>query len=310
MTNKVLCSDNLQILLEIESESIDLIYLDPPFNTSREFEDFSDIFTSEQQAKEREFIYEMCADEYSKYNIDEVDTPYQMLNCHLSYLKGLCDESLVNYLYFIGPRLTECHRILKDTGSLYLHCDYHVNAELKLLLNQIFGRQNFRNELIWCYTMASNTKKKFPNKHDSILFYSKTKNNTFNKENIRIPYTNTKTGIFITKTGDFFGGKQHNKEKLQGLEERGKVPESWWVDIPLLNGKNRERVNYSTQKPLRLLRRIIEASSNRGDLILDPFCGSGTTLVACKQLQRDYIGIDQNPEAVKLSKKRLQEILI
>lgn len=308
--NTVICEDNLKVIMDMDDTCIDLVYMDPPFNTKREFDDFLDFFTEQDKKECHDLIIDKCYDEYNKYDIDEVDTPYQTLNSILSGLKFLLkeDEFLINYLYFMGVRILEIHRVLKDTGSIYLHCDYRVSPYLRILLDKIFGIKNFKNEIAWCYTGASQTSKKFPQKHDTILFYTKSSESTFNKEDIRIPYTNTKTGIFITQKGKFFGDAEHDSEKLKDIEERGKVPESWWADIHILNGKNKEMTGYSTQKPLKLLTRIIEASSNKDDLVLDPFCGSGTTLVACKTLKRKYIGIDKNQDAVNISINRLDNI--
>lgn len=258
----VYLGDNLEVMRYMEDRSVDLIYMDPPYGSNRDYEYFEDRW-----------------------------------------------DSFDHYIGFIKKRLCECNRILKDTGSFYLHCDSKFSHYLKVSCDEVFGYNNFRNEIVWCYTGPSNAKKRFPNKHDIILFYAAGKgNNTFNRDDVRIPYSNLKSGWHITKTGKAFGDREIDKERVLELNQKGKVPESWWVGLTKLDGKNKEQVGYPTQKPLSLLERIIKASSNEGDLVLDPFCGSGTALVAAKKLNRNYIGIDLSSKAVSISEQRLEEM--
>ena len=175
------------------------------------------------------------------------------------------EGGLKGYLKFMEPRLVEYHRLLKDTGSLYLHCDHNSSHYLKIMLDWIFGAKRFQNEIIWKRSNGNKvTKKIFGCNHDNILFFTKTENCTFS-----------------------------NPEQFNNL----------WLDIPIASQK--QRVGYPTQKPVALYERIIKASSNAGDTVLDPFCGSGTTLDAAKRLGRHYIGIDQNPDAIAICEKRL-----
>ena len=297
----IFCHDNLYILRGLDTESVDLIYLDPPFNSKR---NYSAPIGSEAAGAAFKDTWNLSdVDDAWHGEIAEREPAlYQAIHAsELTHGKGM-----KSYLIMMAVRLLEMRRVLKDTGSIYLHCDPTASHYLKIVMDSVFGKDNFRNEIVWCYRGPANVKKHFPRKHDIILFYSK-KNNLFNKESIRVPYTNLKTGVHITKTGKFFGDSQHNKEKLDNLKKRGKVPESWWADITNLFGKNREQVGYPTQKPLALLHRVIRASSNEGDIVLDPFCGCATTCVAAEQLGRQWIGIDISPRAIQLVRTRLEK---
>jgi site-specific DNA-methyltransferase (adenine-specific) len=208
------------------------------------------------------------------------------------------------YLTYMAQRVIEMHRILKDTGSIYLHCDPTASHYLKGLLDMIFGKNNFRNEIVWGYTGPSSAKKRFPAKHDIILCYTKTDNYVFNADDVRIPYDDAtlkrRSYAETKKRGIAFQGKTIKEY------ENGKIPSDWWSDIPS-GGQisSNERVGYPTQKPLALLHRIIKASSNEGDIVLDPFCGCATTCVAAQQLGRKWIGIDIAEQAVDILVERL-----
>jgi site-specific DNA-methyltransferase (adenine-specific) len=229
------------------------------------------------------------------------------------------DKSMAAYLTYMAQRIIEMHRILKDTGSLYLHCDQTASHFLKGVLDEIFGKNNFRNEIIWCYRKWTNTIKSFQRNHDIILFYTKSDKFTFNRlidENAvgahyaKGYHTNT------VKTGE----SQlivYDKEKATHLIESGKydkivyrenaegvIMPDWW-EISFLNSQAKERTGYPTQKPLALLQRIIQASSNEGDIVLDPFCGCATTCVAAQQLGRKWTGIDIEKQAVDVLVDRL-----
>ena len=190
----------------------------------------------------------------------------------------------------MGIRMLELRRILKPTGSIYLHCDHNASHYLKLIMDSVFGQQNFRNEIVWYYKGNSIAKRVFPAKHDTILFYA-TRDYVFHP--ILVPYAESTLRRYNHVDED---GKRYkisalrdgNKEKVYMKE--GKLADSVW-DIPVVR-KKKERVGYPTQKPITLLERIIKASSNSGDLVLDPFCGCATTCVAAERLQRQWIGID------------------
>ncbi len=218
-------------------------------------------------------------------------------------------ENISGYLGYMKDRILEMHRILKKTGCFYLQCDLHGKFELKLLCDNVFGKKNFRREIIWNVGSVSGFKSKvkgWVRQHDSILYYTKSNNFTFNKQ--YIPYSVNyieKMFRFKDEDGRIYRKRRDGRQYLD--ESNGKRIGSVWNDILSFQTRTRakEYYKYPTQKPLGLLKRIIAASSNEGDLIADFFCGSGTTLVAAKILRRDFIGCDNNPNAIKLCKKRL-----
>ncbi len=214
------------------------------------------------------------------------------------------------YLLNMAVRLQPMRRILKETGSIYLHCDPTASHYLKMVMDVIFGQQNFRNELIWCYQGPSNTKRWFPRKHDTIFFYSKSVKAKFYFDQIRIPYSSSflsrrqysegQSGI----TGGYSDGR--NEEEVNENFGQGKIPEDWWTGIGAGGHMSREeRLGYPTQKPIALLKRIINASSNHGDVILDPFCGCGTTVHVAESLGRKWIGIDISQFSAGLIRNRI-----
>jgi len=199
------------------------------------------------------------------------------------------------------PRLIEMKRVLKSTGSIYLQMDYRVNHWIRCLMDDVFGYDNFINEIIWCYTMPNNYRKSFSKKHDTIYSYSKSKVWTFNWKDITIDYSES------SKSRAKYA---HSKTSQMGssgsmLSKEGKLPEDYWL-IPVVSGN--ERNGYKTQKPKALIERIIKASSNEGDTVADYYLGSGTTAVVCKELNRNFIGCDINPNAIELTKTRLNAV--
>ena len=259
--------DNLEILKQMESASVDLIYIDPPFNTGK--------------TQPRTSIRTVQSEEGGRIGFQGKRYITETVSSQ-SYR-----DRYDNYIEFLEPRMIEACRILKDNGSLYFHIDYREVHYCKIMLDDIFGRESFINEVIWSYDYGARTKKKWPAKHDNILFYAKDpKHYTFNYEAIdRIPYL----------APDLVGAEK---------AARGKTPtDVWWHTIVPTNG--REKTGYPTQKPEGILRRIIATSTNPGDLVLDFFAGSGTTGAVCKQLGRDCILIDNNPDAIAIMQKRL-----
>lgn len=231
------------------------------------------------------------------------------------------------------PRLKEMKRILKDTGSIYIHCDHRLVYHLKVEMDNIFGVDNFRNDIIWHYSKMNCTKNKFIQNHDIILFYTKSDNYTFN------PQYNDKESALKTRLKKFIDNddkvlfkyvkthksqlmdnyiksakKKYNKDILDDNDividfsekSKQKVDTVW--DIPIIKGNSNEWVDYNTQKPIALLERIIKASSNKGDVVADFFIGSGTTMTVAKMLGRNYIGCDINPKAIKITNERLKEV--
>lgn len=273
--NNVVCADCLETLKKMKAEKIDLIYLDPPFFT----QNIQSLVSSKKNEK-----FSFC-DKWK--DMDE-------------------------YLKFMEVRLEECKRVLKDTGSIFVHCDRNASHYLKVLLDKIFGTQYFQSEIIWFYKRWSNSKKGLLNNHQVILFYSKTSNFKFNRIYTDYSETTNVDQILQDRIKDKNGKSKYkideNGESVIGKSKKG-VPLSDVWEIPYLNPKAKERVGYPTQKPLILLEQIIKLVTEEGDIVLDPFVGSGTTVVAAKMLKRGYLGIDISQEAVDLTKERLEKLV-
>ncbi len=288
---------------EIPTEAVDLVYLDPPFNSNRDY-NLPYKKNEGQSVGNRKAFSDTWkwneTSEHALYQFKE-STPelYSLVN---GLLKGTENTPIAAYLVMMMPRLLEINRVLKNTGSLYLHCDPTSSHYLKIILDKIFGMTHFRNEIAWSYKGGGRSNKHFARKHDTILFYTKGDTWTFNYGDILVDRTNRT--YFTDENGDRYWLKYG---KRYYLRHEGKVPEDWWADIDPLHGPYKERIGYPTQKPITLLERIIKASSNIGDIILDPFCGCGTTLVAAEQLGRKWIGIDISADAIKITEKRLRQ---
>jgi site-specific DNA-methyltransferase (adenine-specific) len=262
----IIQGDNLEALKGIESDSIPLIYIDPPFNTGG-------LQTRTVMRTARHENGDRTGFQGHRYLTTKLAT-------------RAWDDTFDDFLHFIESRLIEAHRVLAPNGSLYFHIDYREAHYCKLLLDAIFGRQSFINEIIWAYDYGARTKKRWPAKHDTIFLYVKNPADyVFNANDIdREPYM---------------------APGLVGPEKaaRGKLPtDVWWHTIVSPSGA--EKTGYPTQKPLGVLRRIIRASSNPGDTVLDFFAGSGTTGAAAAELDRDFLLIDRNPEAIAVMQRR------
>ncbi|MBM4353543.1 MAG: site-specific DNA-methyltransferase [Deltaproteobacteria bacterium] len=260
--------DNLPVLESMADASVDLVYVDPPFNTG-ERQTRTSLATVQDDSGDR------CGFKGRRYRTVRLGTS--------SY-----EDSFDDYMAFLGPRLVEAHRVLKPTGSLFLHLDSREVHYAKVALDSIFGRDSFMNEIIWAYDYGARTKKRWSAKHDNILWYARDpKRYCFNYDAIdRIPYM---------------------APGLVGPDKaaRGKTPtDTWWHTIVSPTGK--EKTGYPTQKPLGILRRIVKVHSNPGDLLLDFFAGSGTLGEAGAELGRDVILIDSNPDAIAVMMKRLE----
>ena len=266
--NRIVLADNLDVLPTIESGSIPLIYIDPPFNTGRE---------------QRRTRLRTERDEAHGDRVGFGGRRYRTTTLGSHAFDDLFDD----FLGFLEPRLVELHRVLSPAGSFFLHIDYREAHYCKVLLDAIFGRGSFMNEIIWAYDFGGRSKRKWPAKHDTILWYARDPDRyTFNYEAIdRIPYL---------------------APGLVGAEKaaRGKTPtDVWWQTIVPTN--SRERSGYPTQKPLAILDRIVRVHSDPGDLVLDCFAGSGTTGEAAARNGRAYLLIDDNPEAAQIMSRRL-----
>ncbi|MGU9962790.1 MAG: DNA methyltransferase [Candidatus Halichondribacter symbioticus] len=283
MANTLYTGDNLYILNGMNSESVDLIYLDPPFNSKRVYAapigskaagtKFKDIWTWNDVDKE-------CLNSLEDYP-ELVEYIWSIGRIH--------SKAMMSYIVFMMQRIIQLHRVLKPTGSLYLHCDPTASHYLKIVLDEVFGKDGFKNEIIWSYRTGGASKQHWSRKHDTILFYAKPKYK-HNAMKERIYYDKK----FFTDTVDETG-KYYADVYLRDV----------WEDIKPLINTSKERTGYPTQKPLSLLHRIITASSNEGDIVFDPFCGCATTCVAAQQCQRRWIGIDIEKNAVNLLVERL-----
>ena len=352
--------DNLTILRnEIEDESIDLVYLDPPFNSNTNYNVlFKSPAGDESRAQIEAFDDTWHWTEAAERAFDDVinsgnSDAAEMLRAMRAFLK---ENDMMAYLAMMAVRLIELHRVLKPTGSLYLHCDPTASHYLKILLDAVFDKRGFINEIIWkrygSHNDVGQGSKHFGRTNDTILYYSKSDKRTWNQQFVPLSekYINETYSKIDEKSGERFtttpltgpGGVEkgnpvfewnghtrawrYNKETFQRLHDEGNlyysktgyprqklylkdskgVPvQSLWTDINSLSGAHAERLGYPTQKPVALLERIIKASSNEGDLVLDPFCGCGTTIHAAEKLNRRWIGIDITHLAVGLIRRRL-----
>jgi len=296
--NKLYLGDCLDVLrneLEIKPESIDLIYIDPPFNSKRNYS----VFFDDKELQTQRMAFE---DTWSLHSVGdsltELDTiHHDKLLALLNAYQNIAPQ-VFPYLVMMTLRIIELHKVLKPTGSFYLHCDPTASHYLKTVCDAVFGVKNFRNEIIWCYKLGGRPQKGFPKKHDIILFYSKSDEFHFFDDTIRVPYESD--GGYV-KTG-----RKIVKGKVYEVNPLGKIPEDWWF-LSALNRQSKERLGYPTQKPKALLERIIKVCSNEGDIVLDAFCGCGTTVDTAEGLNRKWIGIDIAPFAISLIKRRLQD---
>jgi len=281
------CHDNLEIMQGINSTCIDLVYLDPPFNKKKTFT--APIGGSAEGASFKDiFREEDVKDDWVK----TIEEDNSRLHDLLTGIKSFGGKYNYCYSVYMAIRLIEIHRLLKPTGSIYLHCDQTMSHYLKLLMDCIFEEKNFRNEIMWYYKNASRGKRQFAKAHDTIFWYSKSSNYVFNRDDVLSSYESGMTAW---------------RYKNKGLKEpKGKTPDDVII-MPSLNTMAKERTGYPTQKPLPLLEKILKASSNEGDVVLDPFCGCATTCVAAEKLDRQWIGIDVSNKAHESVKERLQK---
>lgn len=292
----IFCHDNLPILRGMNSESVDLIYLDPPFNKGKRFH--APIGTTAEGATFND-IWSPSVVKDKLHN--ELNDTRPDIYKYLEAVENIGSKSAKYYLIFMAVRLMEMKRILKPIGSIFLHCDPTASHYLKILMDTIFGNGNLINEIIWCYTGPGSPKmRQFNRKHDTIFWYSAAEKWIFNKDEARTPH---KDGG--PHAGGFVGASKKPNDPEYGAT--GKVLETWWTDIAIAARSKNEYLGYPTQKPKKLLDRIIKVSSNEGDLVLDPFCGCATTCIAAEKLNRQWIGIDSAEKAYDLVKSRLNK---
>lgn len=280
--NRLIYGDNLlamQALLTGDKSSnlealrgkVDLIYIDPPFDSKADYRTKITLPGNE---------------------ITQKPTTFEQFGYSDLWQKGT-----VSYLEYMYPRLLLMKELLSDKGSIYVHIDWHVGHYIKILLDDIFGKENFRNEIVWCYTGASNVENYFPRKHDIIFYYVKSKTTIFNAESVRIPYKS------LNKQGNR-AWRENEEDRIKLQLERGKLVEDYWTDITLAIRSSIENIGYATQKPEKLLERIIKASSNEGDLVCDFFGGSGTTAAVAERLGRRWITTDIGKPSNLVMRKR------
>ncbi len=275
-TNKIYHGNCVEKLKEIAANKVDLIYFDPPFFTQRKHSS-----TNKDNSKTYKFN-----DKYT---------------------------SIEDYLRLIENVLAQSKRILKNIGSVFLHCDKTASHNIRVVLDKVFGRENFQSEIIWSYKRWSNAKKGLLNAHQVIFFYTKTQDFKFNTLYTDYSATTNLDQILQDRERDENGKSVYKKDEngnvMLGKEKKG-IPLSDVWEIPYLNPKAKERTGYPTQKPVLLLNQILNIVTDEGDLVVDPFCGSGTTCVSAKSLKRQYIGIDISRDAVELTNSRLEDMVI
>ena len=311
MVNQLFYGDNLEVLRKyIKDESVDLCYIDPPFNSKRNYNQIYNNLGKEDQAQAQAFIDTWTWDDQANQGLEDIFSNYQghftqqSIDLIAGLIKVLGKGSLLAYLVSMTLRIVEIYRVLKATGSFYLHCDPNSSHYLKLVLDAVFCPQggNFLNEIVWCYRGGGSPKQDFGRRHDVILRYSKSNQYLFNPNSIRIPYQ----AEGINRKDDAMWGKHKGTDKVYKPHPLGKIPEDWWL-MNILNANDPERLGYPTQKPEALLERIIQASSNQGDVVLDAYCGCGTTVAVAQRLDRKWIGIDITYQSIGLILKRLED---
>ena len=276
MTAKVHVGDCLEILDQIDPESIDLVYVDPPFFTQA-------IHRLQTRGGEKTFSFEDLWDSHH------------------------------TYADFLFQRLTKMHSKLKPSGSIFFHCDKSATHIIRMLLGQVFGSAHFQSEIIWHFRRWSNAKRGLLNSHQTIYFFSKGLDFTFNPSYQDYSPTTNVDQIMQKRARDarnksVYARRQDGEIITSGGKKGVPLADVW--EIPFLNPKARERVGYPTQKPVLLLKKIIALTTVPGDTVLDPFCGSGTTLVAAQELERNAIGIDSSSEAIELTRERLKQPVV
>ena len=302
----IFIGDNLHVMRGMNSDSVDLIYLDPPFNSNRNY-----AAPIGSQAAGAAFK--------DTWTLSDIDIAEQAPSLHtvIQAAREAHGKGMQSYLIMMSIRLLEMARILKDTGSIYLHCDPTASHYLKLVMDAVFGKKNFRNEVVWHYSgWNARLSKSFSSRHDVILFYGNSNNQKFNsyavdweseEEYIRVRkqkvHTDDAGRKYVLSDG---GGGTRVRRYLEEAMAYGKPVDDVW-DISKINNSSKEHLGYPTQKPIALLERIIKASSNPGDVVFDPFCGCATTLVVADRLQRSWVGIDISSKAAELVVTRISD---
>lgn len=294
MKNTLYTADNLFVLTGLNNESIDLIYLDPPYNSKRTYS--APIGTKSAGSSFKDmWTWQDVNEAYLEKLIDE----YPSLVRFIQSVQDTHSKAMMAYITYMTQRLIEMHRVLRATGSLYLHVDPTASHYLKVVLDRIFGKDHFQNEIIWGYRTGGVSKKRYPRKHDVILYYAKSKKATHHPLKETILYDKP----FFTS--------ENTKPNADGkYPVNVYIRDVWDNELKPVINTSKERTGYPTQKPLALLDRIIRASTNEGDIVLDPFCGCATTCVQAYRLDRKWIAIDIESKTVDVLLQRLEESLM
>ena len=315
--------DNLPIMRGMNSETVDLIYLDPPFNSRRIYKGTPDSAAAGQA----------FSDIWHDELITEDDRRL-LRNRHphctdlIEVLSRSHGREWQAYLSYIGIRLAEMHRILRKTGSIYLHCDPKMSHPLKMVMDIIFGQKNFRNEIVWHYRRMPTKQRQFQRMHDIILFHSKDENAvvfnalfgeftplsalTIERARLKGYNANLKKKMVTVFDWEKYRAAVANGDLPDNLspkesQDTGPLMNACWTDIPIISPTGKERTGWATQKPVALLERIIKASSNEGDVVLDPFCGCATACIAAERLKRQWIGMDVDTIAAEIMQQRMKD---
>lgn len=320
--NALYYGDNLDVLRrKIKDETIDVCYIDPPFNSKRNYNQIYNNIGEEDRAQAHAFTDTWTWDEYAIAGYDEIlgNDKGRFQSQLVDLIRGLEPVlgrgSLLAYLISMALRVTEIQRVLKSEGSFFLHCDPTASHYLRVMLDSVFCSQggDFINEIVWCYNVGGKSKKHFARKHDTIFWYTKSKDYFFD---------GTLSGLKRETGSKSFGGILGTDEEGRRYQDKlvkatgkyyryylddPKIPEDWWVDINSIQSQSAERLGYPTQKPIALLDRILRTCSKEGDIILDAFCGCGTTVAAAQELKRNWIGIDITYQSIALILKRLED---
>lgn len=289
----------MKFLQGINTNSIHLIYADPPFNKNKDFHSDPESLAAGGGFVDRWRWDDEIHDDW----VNSIKTDRPGVHAVIEAAKLAYGMDMAAFLCWLGVRIMECHRVLRDDGSMFLHIDHTAHAWVKCMMDDIFDKRNFKNEIVWFYDDApGRSNRYFPRKHDTVLWYSKSDRWTFNANAIRVPIKAASVERY--RTARVIGGKSY----VGGASaEKGKVPEDVWpLPVVKKNKANKESAGYPTQKPLRLLRRIVSACSNAGDMVLDPFCGCATTPIAAEQTGRQWIGMDLWDRAHEVVLERLQ----
>ena len=311
--NLLYYGDNLDVLKRhIKDETVDLVYLDPPFNSNTDYNVlFAEKDGSKAASQIQAFTDTWTWNQESESVFAEIVTAGGRVgDCLQAFRTFLGENDMLAYLVMMAPRLVELRRAMKPTASIYLHCDPTASHYLKLIMDAVFGPGNFKNEIVWSYKRYTAQAKRFQRLHDILFYYAKSDEALFN--DLREDY-GSKSGKADSHYKQDENGKWYRWQKRKGkepykifLSEGGRRIGDVW-EIPIINASAQERIGYPTQKPIALLERIISASSNPGDVVLDPFCGCGTTIAAAQALDRRWIGIDITHLAITLIKQRLKD---